>query len=237
MKFGQKGKELLLDLKRSSQQDHNQSGPDAAAGIPAYNAEAVRACIDECTHHYTELEGLVAATSSGAGRERGGDGDDIDAADGRTGRQRLEFSSRPALLFHDACLNRNRRCLLAYHRHRADRLRDVRWEGAGGGAMGLPDAIRTNLADAEVEFFSKYDSLLSSYCAKINFDLTSSLAPPDHCYLVEIRVISPDVGTIITEDGSEINLEMGTIHYLQYSEVEHLVRQGLVEMLNTEDNI
>jgi len=67
-------------------------------------------------------------------------------------------------------------------------------------------------------------------------DLTSALEPPDSFHLIEIRVVSPNVGTIITEDGSEMNLEAGTIHYLQYTDVEHLIRQGLVELLSTGDS-
>jgi len=150
MKFGQKGKELLLDLKRSSQ-DY-QSETHAIINIPPYNMDAVRSCIDESTYHYSELAALATATPSS---QTDGSSDNVDGK--AVKQQRMGFNLRPALLLHDACLRKNKRCLLAYHAYRADRVREIRWEGMGGGALGLPEHVLTNMLDVEVGTrFSKY---------------------------------------------------------------------------------
>jgi len=50
--------------------------------------------------------------------------------------------------------------------------------------------------------------------------------PPKNLY-IEVRVLE-DCGEILTESGS-INLERNTTHFLRRSDVEHLVRQGMLE--------
>ena len=59
-------------------------------------------------------------------------------------------------------------------------------------------------------------------------DITSDLSPPKQL-MVEVRVLV-DCGEIMTETGS-VNLSKGTQHSLRRTEVEHLVRQGLLEEL------
>ena len=54
------------------------------------------------------------------------------------------------------------------------------------------------------------------------------LQPPKDLY-IEVRVVV-DCGEIMTDTGS-VNLEAGTVHFLRRSDVEHLIRQGMLEQM------
>ena len=61
-----------------------------------------------------------------------------------------------------AALERNRRCILAYLFNRLELLRRLRWEQ---GSSVLPEAVRSNLHTAELDWFSKYFRVLLSICS------------------------------------------------------------------------
>ena len=96
MNYGQRGRELLLDLKRSD-------------WLPAYNEDAVRATLQEINAHTEELTILVRATSANR----------TATSSEKTQQQQQQqqgpaIEDRPSLILHDTSIRRNKRCLLAY---------------------------------------------------------------------------------------------------------------------------
>jgi GINS complex subunit 1 len=123
-----------------------------------------------------------------------------------------------ALLVNHLCMRRNKRCLLAYHRVRSDKLEEMCWSGidvlerqqqqqqqankAGGeGAtsMGI-DGNSSSLSPEEEEYVRQYSDLLSAYKGQwTDIDLTGSLEPPKDLF-IDVRVLK-DAGEIQTEYG------------------------------------
>ena len=209
MNYGQRGKELLLDLKRSD-------------WLPSYSDEGVRATLQEISLHFDELSDHVAAANAAAAGG-GGKGGAANAAP--------PHETRPAIVLHNAAIGRNKRCLLAYHAYRADKLRALRWETSAV----LPPHVRALLSEAEVDFFAEYDRIVSRHCTAIDLDLNSDLMPPEE-ELVQVRVVRAGLGRIATEHGGSVELDLGTTHYLPRGDVEHLVRQGALLQLDGEEN-
>jgi len=89
-----------------------------------------------------------------------------------------------------------------------------------------PDDVRDSLSHNEIEFFNQYDRILGDYMTEIELDLTADFEPPKDLY-IEVRVLK-DEGEITTINGT-INLKVNTTHYLRRSDVEHLIRRGVVE--------
>jgi GINS complex subunit 1 len=125
---------------------------------------------------------------------------------------------------------RNMRCALAYMGTRLDRLHRVAWES--GKAM--PDHIAEKITPAESNYYKEYLSLLDEYgksCAANNesstvVDLTVDLTPPKELF-IEVR-IKKDYGSIMLPESGEVLLHKNTTHLLRRSEVDHLIKQGIV---------
>mmetsp|Transcript_14928 Transcript_14928/g.21869 ORF Transcript_14928/g.21869 Transcript_14928/m.21869 type:complete len:202 (-) Transcript_14928:99-704(-) len=199
MNYGQKGKELLLDLKRSD-------------FIPPYNDETVRATLDEINLHFDELSDQFQAS-----------------VEAHTGE--MPDEARPSFILHDAAIRRNKRCLLAYHAYRMEKLKRLRWDTAAA----LPPHVRSLLSEAEVDFYTGYDQLVSNYNSSLGgLDLNANLQPPEED-LIEVRVVKDGLGTIVTDTCGEISLDLGTTHFLSRGDVEHLIRQGALQQLDGEE--
>jgi GINS complex subunit 1 len=204
MNYGQNGKDLLLDLKRSD-------------WLPSYNDENVRATINEIKVHFEELTDQAKAAAQ-ATAESGN-------------AKKLPMQTRPAMLLHEAAIRRNKRCLLAYHAYRLDKLKALRWDTSAS----LPDHIRSLLSEKEVDFYTEYDKLVASYNSTLGvLDLNSYMQPPEED-LIEVRVVQSGLGTIVTDHFGEVSLELGTTHFLSRGDVEHLIRQGSLQQLDAEE--
>ncbi|KAL7549410.1 hypothetical protein ACHAWF_012684 [Thalassiosira exigua] len=211
MNYGQNGRELLLDLRRSD-------------WLPSYNEDGVRATLQEINAHTDELTALVRAANRSSNGEGGGSG-------GSTGPA---IENRPALILHDASIRRNKRCLLAYHAYRIDKLRALRWETAGA----LPPGMRSALSEAEVDFFNEYDRLASRHALggpMASLDWNADRDPPGENF-VQVRVVRGGLGRIETEMCGTVELEVGSMHYLPRGDVEHLIRSGALVQLSGEEN-
>ena len=77
----------------------------------------------------------------------------------------------------------------------------------------------------ESEFFSDYNKGLGAYMDAVGMDLSTDLHPPKELY-IEVRCLE-DIGEIATEEGT-INLEKDSQHFVRRSDVEPLIRQGLL---------
>ena len=188
--FGQRGRELLLELKRSD-------------WLPPYNDEAVRATLQEIDLHFTELT------------------DQIEASNG----DKPAMEVRPSLLLQDAAIRRNKRCLLAYHVYRLQKLRECTTTPAA--------AVRSLLSEAEVDFLGEHDKLRANHGARLGLDLQANSFPPEQD-LVQVRVLQ-NLGRLVTEMGTAVNLQQGTLHFLPRADVEPLIRQGYLLQVDGEE--
>jgi GINS complex subunit 1 len=95
-----------------------------------------------------------------------------------------------ALLVHHLCMRRNKRCLLAYHKARTDRIDSLIWA----------DGQIQSASPVEQEYARRYSELLASVKGDwTDIDLTATLDPPSELY-VDVRVLK-DAGEIQTEYG------------------------------------
>lgn len=135
------------------------------------------------------------------------------------------------LLVDYICMRRNKRCLLAYHRVRTQRIEESVWKGvdiltpqgeggdtlydgrgarrpgAGAGAEARAEEAGSNLSPEEEEYARQYADLLAAYKGKwTDIDLTGSLEPPRDLF-IDVRVL---------KDAGEIQTEYGYVHTLLY---------------------
>jgi GINS complex subunit 1 len=120
------------------------------------------------------------------------------------------------LLVNHLSMRRNKRCLLAYHRVRTDKLEELVWHGhdvmdlsgqqvrdgsgAGGGPANNGDSGTSSLSPQEEEYVRQYGDLLAAYKGQwTDIDLTGSLEPPKDLF-IDVRVLK-DAGEIQTEYG------------------------------------
>jgi hypothetical protein len=136
---------------------------EAAKGsLPAYDTKGVKAVTDEigriADDLHSGLEAMKAAAAARASRkgasdagggfddeddEDGGDGDGDDGGDRDNGRMALRVMR--------ATIARDKRCLLAYAMHRADRVELLRW--MGGPVLSAEQKAR--LSSEEVDHFKR----------------------------------------------------------------------------------
>lgn len=115
-----------------------------------------------------------------------------------------------ALLVDHLCMRRNKRCLLAYHRVRTEKLEELCWTGVdileqqqpdgGSQQMALGPSGHSSLSPEEEEYFRQYGDLLAAYKGQwTDVDLTGTLEPPKDLF-IDVRVLK-DAGEIQTEYG------------------------------------
>lgn len=139
----------------------------------------------------------------------------------------LHSTISPSITFRHTAIERNKRCLLAYLNSRMEKIRGMRWQF---GAV-LPEEIRLNLCEPELEFFSKYNRLLANYMSSVGTDMTLDLSPPKSLY-IDVRV-KQDYGEIETPDGQVIQLKAGAQHHLPRELCEQLILQGVLEHITS----
>lgn len=114
------------------------------------------------------------------------------------------------LLVNHLSIRRNKRCLLAYHRTRTDKLEELVWRGedvvdlsgqqfqAGAGAGAAEPT--SSLSPQEEDYVRQYGDLLAAVKGQwTDIDLTGSLDPPRDLF-IDVRVLK-DAGEIQTEYG------------------------------------
>lgn len=165
--------------------------------LPPYQTEVIRAIVREVRDLDKNVLGLLAPfESSSAG---------------------FNPSAEPAIacnvLVNHLCMRRDKRCLLAYHRVRAEKLETLVWAGedvvdnsAIASATGTEQdnsdgaANHHSLSPEEKEYVRQLGDMLAAYKGQwTNIDLTGSLEPPKDLF-VDVRVLK-DAGEIQTEYG------------------------------------
>ncbi|KAK4193427.1 hypothetical protein QBC35DRAFT_105937 [Podospora australis] len=145
------------------------------------------------------------------------------------------------LLVNHLSMRRNKRCLLAYHRTRTDKLEELVWNGAdildlagqqvgnANGATAGADGGANSLSPQEEDYVRQYGDLLAAYKGQwTDIDLTGSLEPPRDLF-IDVRVLK-DAGEIQTEYGA-INLTKNSQFYVRQGDVERLIAQGYLQKL------
>ncbi|XP_014663987.1 PREDICTED: DNA replication complex GINS protein PSF1-like [Priapulus caudatus] len=175
----------------------------AGSALPPFNEDGIRQVLEEMRGLFEQNQQDVSATVGG------------------------EMGLFSGVQLRHACLERNRRCLLAYLYNRLLRIRDMRWEF---GSV-LPQDIKLCLSEHELQWFSRYSKSLAGYMRSIGshggLDLTQDTKPPKSLY-IEVRCLV-DYGEFETDDGDIILLKKSSQHFLPRSQCEHLVRQGILE--------
>jgi GINS complex subunit 1 len=153
----------------------------------------------------------------------------------------------PDIILYQTVILRNKRCLLAYHHHRIEKLKDMYWAvggalplllaaptaaPAGAGSGGTPAAdIRSRLSPHEVDFLRTYNDSLLEFRAGVletdELDLFAPISRPPKDLHVMVRVVR-DCGVIHTEVGA-VDFRRGQRFLVRRADVEHLIVQGYLE--------
>ncbi|KAH8556043.1 DNA replication complex GINS protein PSF1 [Umbelopsis sp. PMI_123] len=136
-------------------------------------------------------------------------------------------SAITTVLVHHLTVKRSKRVLMAYHRQRVNRIKQITWDQ--GNVLSSDNRIA--LSGPEIDFAKEYTELITSY--KQNFmeiDLGGNggigLDPPDDLF-IEVRVLK-DAGEVQTEYGV-LNLKRGSQFYVRRTDVESLIRSGYLK--------
>ncbi|EJT73452.1 DNA replication complex GINS protein PSF1 [Gaeumannomyces tritici R3-111a-1] len=218
--YGDLGNKLVQHAKRTQNLAH----------LPPYQTEMVRAATREVRDLNKDVASLLEPFN----------GSFDPSADQATAC---------ALLVDHLSMRRNKRCLLAYHRTRTDKLEDLVWSGAdvldlsgqqlregaaadgggGGGRAANTEGPTSSLSPQEEDYVRQYSDLLAAYKGQwTDIDLTGSLEPPRDLF-IDVRVLK-DAGEIQTEYGA-ITLSKNSQFYVRQGDVERLIAQGYLQKL------
>ncbi|MCJ1405561.1 DNA replication protein psf1 [Xylographa trunciseda] len=207
--YGELGLKLVQHAKRTQALDH----------LPPYQTELVRAVAREVRELDKDVAYILVPFQGS-----------------------FNPSSDPAtavsLLVDHLCMRRDKRCLLAYHRVRADRLEEMCWNGQDvlgparrtGSGIESEGATASSLSPEEEEYVRQYSDMLAAYKGQwTDIDLTGSLEPPRDLF-IDVRVLK-DAGEIQTEYGA-ITLTKNSQFYVKQGDVERLIAQGYLQKLS-----
>ncbi|KAI9842170.1 MAG: DNA replication protein psf1 [Thelocarpon superellum] len=215
--YGELGHKLVQHAKRTQSLAH----------LPPYQTELVRAVTREVRDLDKDVSAILAPY-----------GGHFDPS--------AEPATACALLVNHLCMRRDKRCMLAYHRVRADKLEGMCWDGtdvleqaqlAQGGTdpdraagVGTDGGNTSSLSPEEEEYVRQYSDLLAAYKGQwTDIDLTGSLEPPRDLF-IDVRVLK-DAGEIQTEYGA-ITLSKNSQFYVRQGDVERLIAQGFLQKLS-----
>ncbi|KAK1754982.1 hypothetical protein QBC47DRAFT_423174 [Echria macrotheca] len=211
--YGDLGNKLVQHAKRTQNLTH----------LPSYQTELVRSVTREVRDLDRDVASLLEPFQGS-----------FDPA--------AEQATACTLLVNHLSMRRNKRCLLAYHRTRTDKLEELVWNGADlldlagqqvagtNGVTGANDGGTTSsLSPQEEDYVRQYSDLLAAYKGHwTDIDLTGSLEPPKDLF-IDVRVLK-DAGEIQTEYGA-INLTKNSQFYVRQGDVERLIAQGYLQRL------
>ncbi|OCK92957.1 DNA replication complex GINS protein psf1 [Cenococcum geophilum 1.58] len=216
--YGELGNKLVQHAKRTQSLAH----------LPPYQAEIVRAVTREVRDLDKDVSAILEPFAGSFNPS-------------------AEPATACALLVNHLCMRRNKRCLLAYHRVRSDKLEEMCWSGIdvlerqqqqqsgknggeGGTSLGAEVGNTSSLSPEEEEYVRQYSDLLAAYKGQwTDIDLTGSLEPPRDLF-IDVRVLK-DAGEIQTEYGA-ITLTKNSQFYVRQGDVERLIAQGYLQRLS-----
>lgn len=222
--YGEQGNKLAIDAKRIHNLPH----------LPPYATTTVRAVTKEVRDLERESNALLApyaypnsqSSSSTPIKSSFNPADDP--------------STACALMVSHLSMRRDKRCLMAYHKTRTDKLEEMCWAGidvaeiqqaaVGSSSAGRQNDATSSLSAEEEQYVHQYSDLLAAYKGQwTDIDLAGSLEPPRDIF-IDVRVLK-DAGEIQTEYGS-ITLTKNSQFYVRQGDVERLIQQGYLQRLN-----
>lgn len=173
----------IANLKTCRFQVQHAKRTQNLAHLPPYQTEMVRAVAREVRDLDKDAANIIDSF---------GGGFDPDA----------HQAAACTVLVNHLSMRRNKRCLLAYHRTRTDKLEEMVWSGAdvpgtgeGGGGSGA-----SSLSPQEEDYFRQYGDIMAAYKGIwLDIDLVGSLDPPKDLF-IDVRVLK-DLGEVQTEYG------------------------------------
>lgn len=176
----------------------------------AYNEENIRLAFDECRLLFQQNQTDVQSVLSG------------------------NNLNLPTIQIRHAALQRNKRCLLTYFYIRMKWIASLRWELA---TVIPPKHIKANMSDSEVIWFQKYSKTLANYMKSLastsnmqGIDLTQYSRPPKSLF-IHVRCLQ-DYGELELSDGHTVSLLKHSQHYVLASDVQDLIKQGILEHIH-----
>lgn len=223
--YGNLANKLILEAKRAVN----------LSDVPLYQTELVRDIIKETSDLNKDVEYLTEQQQilQEEAEEQG-----------IAPNEEQSKISQCQLFVTHLCMRRNKRCLLAYEKSRADKIDEFTWlnidpivnsekletpsnEFVNSNVGDTTRLVLDNLNHAEQEYFKNYQKLVMQY--KSNFpdiDLSGDLEPPTNIF-IDVRVLR-DGGEVQTEYGV-FNLIKDSQFYVRKSDVERLIQQGYLE--------
>lgn len=222
--YGEHGNKLAEDSKRMHNLQH----------LPPYATNTVRAVTKEVRDLDRDAQAFLAPYHSST---QSSDGTQIKSSS-------FNPADDPALactlLVHHLSMRRNKRCLMAYHKTRTDKLEAMCWQGrdiaeiqqasASTNASGGQRGPTSSLSAEEEQYVHQYSNLLAAYKGHwTDVDLSGDLQPPKDIF-IDVRVLK-DAGEIQTEYGS-LTLTKNSQFYVRQGDVDQLIQQGYLQRLS-----
>lgn len=221
--YGDLANKLVLEAKRTKQLNQRRINDDLQNGggaqilgrLPVYHDELVRSVLSEVDQLRRNADFL----------RNNGHTEELAHLDEKI----VKCQYFVTLL----CMERNKRCLLAYQKLRADILDNVAWCNNGTGVELYPgntDEDNNTLSQYEQEYLKEYSELITELKSGdlTNIDLSGSLEPPSDVF-IDVRVLK-DAGEIQTEYGV-FNLIKDSQFFVRQSDVERLIQQGYLQKI------
>eukprot|EP00536_Pseudo-nitzschia_multiseries_P007912 jgi/Psemu1/256680/estExt_Genewise1Plus.C_1910052 len=246
------GRELLLDLKRSTARNSNGGGMSVSKRretptLPAYNHKLVQACFRDL--HATAQELDLQAQVHGGNKNS----NNSNNTNGNTNTNtKPSMSARPSILLHNKVIQRQKQCLLAYHHHRMEIIKDIERarmaaNEVGNGTTSEGSSTSTSTSASmpvtscsivpistnaqEVAFARDYASLRRAYSDRV-FEL--DLLPPTS-HMVQVRVRKTVGQVVLPDSGRVVALTQGACLFLDRADAKDFLRQGIVQLYDGEE--
>lgn len=208
--YGDLANKLVLEAKRTQQLSSNISS-GTNGHLPMYQEDLIRNVLKEISQLKKNAEFLKEQQM-------------IQGYDDKTTKCQYFVT----LL----CMERNKRCLLAYQKLRSDMLEGMAWNNNGMDLLSSFNSVQDsgNLSHQEQEYLQEYSQLITEMKSGdfTDIDLSGSLTPPSDVF-VDVRVLK-DGGEIQTEYGV-FNLIKDSQFFVRQSDVERLIQQGYLQKL------
>ena len=207
--YGDLGNKLVLEAKRTKQL-YARSNQDV--NLPMYHEDIIRNILKEVSNLRKNTEYLKEQQQLGM-------------LDDKVAKCQYFVT----LL----CMERNKRCLLAYQRLRTDILDSMAWNNNGLDLMSsitFSQQDTNNLSHQEQEYLKEYCDLITDLKSGdlVDIYLSGSLVPPSDVF-IDVRVLK-DAGEIQTEYGV-FNLIKDSQFFVRQSDVERLIQQGYLQKI------
>ncbi|KAF6008723.1 hypothetical protein HII12_003950 [Brettanomyces bruxellensis] len=202
--YGEQANKLIVDAKRAQNLDK----------IPLYQQNTVRSVVNETRDLQREADILTQEAQR----------DSLSGSQNSFLPSGTDKVKQCQLFVTHLCMRRNKRCLLAYQRQRAQQIDNLVWAN-----VEIERGVMENLSQHEQEYLNRYNELVSEFKGSLSdVDLGGSLEPPKGVF-IDVRVLK-DAGEIQTEYGV-FNLTKDSQFFVRQADVERLIQQGYLKKL------